>query len=127
MSKPIKGRVLTPEPPCPKCGRGRVEHERRERRDEQGRRVVSFDCPTAEKGRTPPPCPPCDDPLGHQYDDDRYSLLYGLDDWSRLGDPCIWCDHEKCKACPPPRGGTFDEEHAAGREICWNECCAEQQ
>jgi hypothetical protein len=67
-------------------------------------------------------CPPCEAPEGHQYDDDRFSLLYGLTDWSRIGDPCIWCDHAKCEGCPPPRGGTFAEEHAAGRERCWNDC-----
>lgn len=86
-----------------------------------------------ESGRTPSPekgpsssCPPCDDPLGHQYDDDRTALLYEFPDgpWSNVGDPCIWCDHEKCEACPPPRGGTFAEEHAAGRERCWNEECS---
>ena len=75
-------------------------------------------------GRTLTPCPPCDDPLGHQYDDDRTNLLYEFDGpWAKVGDPCMWCAHEKCEACPPPRGGTFAEEHAAGREDCWNEEC----
>ncbi len=70
-------------------------------------------------------CPPCEEPEGHQYDDDRTNLLYGWPGpWARLGDPCMWCDHEKCAACPPPRGGTFHEEHDAGRENCWNEGCA---
>lgn len=68
-------------------------------------------------------CPPCEDAEGHQYDDDRHSLLYGLTDWSKVGDPCMWCAHEKCPRCPPPRGLPFAEAHAAGDEECWDFLC----
>lgn len=70
-------------------------------------------------------CPPCDDPLGHQYDDDRRALLYGFDDWARPGDPCMWCDHSKCSSCPPPRGMPFVAAHALGEETCMAPDCPE--
>lgn len=72
----------------------------------------------------PLPCPPCEDAAGHQYDDDRHCILYGIDGpWSKIGDPCMWCDHEKCEGCGPPRGASFAVEHEAGREDCWDPAC----
>ena len=58
-------------------------------------------------------CPPCaiDAPhKQHEYDDDYpFESVFELQDHlrntspgSRLGDPCVWCDHEKCPECPPP-------------------------
>lgn len=61
-------------------------------------------------GRVVAPCPPCAADHQHEYDDDRpfdndwtrdYFRLIG--DESRLGDPCVWCDHQKCAGCPAPR------------------------
>lgn len=59
---------------------------------------------------TSPACPPCDDGIrpgattdGHQYDDDWPFMdddLRFLAPGSRVGDPCVWCDHEKCANCP---------------------------
>lgn len=68
-------------------------------------------------------CPSCEDPEGHQYDDDMTAIKWGWDDVAQIGDPCVWCDHEKCAACPPPRGKTWDELHAAGEEACYGPCC----
>lgn len=51
-------------------------------------------------------CPPCDEGHRHAFDDDWPFLaldVSGLASGSRLGDPCVWCEHEKCGACPLPR------------------------
>ena len=57
-------------------------------------------------------CPGCEHENGHQYDDDHpfdndwtREYFQSIGSGSRVGDPCVWCDHEKCAACPAP-GGT---------------------
>ncbi len=56
------------------------------------------------------PCPPCDDGHQHEYDDDApfdaddiRAYFRSIGNASSFGDPCVWCDHQKCGVCPPPR------------------------
>lgn len=115
---PACSEMHTFEPPCEQAIAGRVsscDHGASYGNGDGTRTCILTGCGVTfpAYGWDQSCCPPCAPgaPHGqHEYDDDKpfeddgiRAYFRSLGDKSQTGDPCVWCDHNKCCCCPPPR------------------------